>query len=158
MKAGYIIFFILAINVVFIYWPGTSQFKQSEYESVSLSSDEIDQAILQYKKQKYLFDIGYYKQMFLFSNVPCSMEQYVWMLTLRLTLIVIAYRWAMRANEDEVDFIKLLVVITILDLADHLIHYNEKYFSWGVFDISFNTVSFLVYGFFLGYKKWQSSH
>jgi len=84
------------------------------------------------------------------QEIQVNLEQYVWLITQRLTIIVLAYHWWISSRQYVV---YAFFVIQTLDLVDHLVHYNKPYLGeW----FSFNTVSFLLFGVYLLYQRWNS--
>ncbi len=147
VKSGLAFIVILLLWMSFIFWPGLSQFNESDWSHIELTEDEITIAINDYKQSKYLHEIGYYKRQFPFSSVETSDEQYVWMLVGRMTLIAcicIAYFW-----KPPKDIIVAFIALNVIDLIDHLIHYNEPYFFWQSVPISYNVISIPLFALYL---------
>lgn len=124
-------------------WPGTSQFKAEDWASVEVTAEEEQIALDRYRQYKYLRSIGYYNQRFPLSAVEVSDEQYVWLILERLDYIIFGIVCFYMKPDPRA--VKAYLFIKVLDLADHLIHYNEPYFSSGPFPITYNVASIAVF-------------
>lgn len=147
MRSSLLLVALLCSGLIFTFWSGVSQYSQEEWSSIILSDDEVEAAIDQYKRNKYLREIGFYRQMFPFSAIWTSNEQYVWLLVERIDYILfglICYFY--RPPKKVVVF---YLWIKGLDLIDHMIHYNEPYFISGPFHITYNVVSIAVFAAFV---------
>lgn len=98
-----------------------------------------------------------YSDPFPFANVPgmgkpwyiyYGIEHYVFVATFFLF-------WKATGNE----VVKWFFIVQVVDFIDYLLFYNEAYFFIGVYPVSFNIISFLVWvllGVNLFYKWIQS--
>lgn len=168
MKAKNTILIILLSGLLFILWPGTSQFDPVNWEGLTLTPKETFNAIENAKKFKYLNSIGYYKQMFPASEITVSLEQYVWLITERVkviaalllcvSLLLTVKRVSLELYYDhferEVLALKVGIALFVYDLIDHLITYNEPYF--GV--VGVNLIAIVIFMGYYVYDTWKAAY
>lgn len=149
VRAGLLLLCLLCFGLLFQLWPGLAQFEQSDWKTTSVSPEEEQIAIDNYRQYKYLSQIGYYQQRFPASTIETSLEQYVWLITERLDyLAVILICYFLRPPKE---FVIAYLVVKTGDFVDHLVHYNEKYYMAGPFPVTFNIVAILSFALFLGF-------
>ncbi len=168
VRAKNTILILLLFGLLFVLWPGTSQFDPVNWKGLSLSHEETLNAIENAKKAKYLRSIGYYKSMFPASEIQVSMEQYVWLITERVKLIAVLLLCVSlmltmkRVNLElyydhynrEVLALKVGIALFAYDLLDHLITYNEPYF--GV--VGANLIAIVIFMVYYVYDSWKANY
>ncbi len=168
VRAKNTILIILLIGLLFILWPGTSQFDPINWQGITLNQEETFKAIDNAKKVKYLQSIGYYISPFPMSDIQVSREQYAWMITERVKLIAVLLLCVSlmltmkRVNLElyydhynrEVLALKVGIALFAYDLVDHLITYNEPYF--GV--VGANLIAIVIFMVYYVYDSWKANY
>lgn len=159
---------IMLAGVLFELWtPSYHSIKRADYTHVELSLEEQLSAIDQAKRWKYMNEMGYTNNYFPYSSYPTKMatDTYLWFIINKVIMLwlvgiilwfthMLNFYSPARANAILYPTLGYFC-LQVIDFIDWFFTYNREYYSiatpWVEVPISWNIVSFLIYGIFVIY-------
>lgn len=94
---------------------------------------------------------------FLFANTEDPLivdwEQYIWLITSRLNIMIPTWHWRRLANNRSKEVIGMYLVILVGDLFDHLMNYNTPYFGGPDEWFTYNIISVSLFAGFIIWRR-----
>jgi hypothetical protein len=91
---------------------------------------------------------------FIFADVNIRFDTFAYHLNEHVAWILLSYVLYVEVDKFRTGF-KIFYLMTMVDMMDFILCYNNSWFHVGAIPVSFNTLSFLFFGTYLIFESWK---